>query len=312
MSENRYWAAFGLKEPKPEGGKEQELTDPAPSAVDKGGNEQEVAEPAEETAEDLSEQVEDPSTDTPPAEEGKKQQTAEERREAAAKRREQELTQYREQVIKEYNERLKAAAKGLKLRNGAGNAEIGTLEELEQLAQANADQKLQRDLAAGKLTKEGLEAAILGTPGVKQLMDDAKAQKAQAEAATAAAQQETYKAQMQQQLQEIRKINPGIKSIDDVIRMETGPQFAAYVRKGLEPVEAYRLANHDAIVSSARGAGEQAARNAAAGKSHLQPVQSSKTPQLEISEHTKAQYRRFIPGITDEQIAKYERNKKNE
>lgn len=312
MSENRYWAAFSLEEPKAEGGNEQEVADPAPTGAEEGGNEQEVADPAGEAAGDLSEQGEEPSADTPTATEEKKQQDTQARREAAARRREQELAQYREQVIKEYNERLKAATKGLKLRSETGAEEIGTLEDLEKLAQRNADQKLQRDLSQGKLTKESLEAAILGTPSVKQLIDDAKQQKAQAQAATETAQRETYRAQMQQQLAEIRKMNPAIKSIDDVIKMETGPQFAAYVRKGLQPVEAYRLANHDAIVSSARGAGEQAARNAAAGKRHMQPTQGGKAPQLEISEHTKAQYRRFIPGITDEQIAKYERMKQNE
>lgn len=305
---------MGVEEPKDEGEKAPEVTDPASDTGSAGGKEQEVAEPADTEGEDLSDTV-DSDTEQEEAEQGAKAekkpeaQTAEARRAAAAKRREQERAAYEAELTKKFNERLAAAAKGIKLRGGNGTSDIVSLEDLEALAAATAQQKLERELGQGKLSRDSLEQAILNTPGVKEALNAAKASKAQAAAAEQLANQSRYQADMAVQLAEIRKIDPGIKSIDDVIRMETGPKFAEYVRRGVSPVEAFKLANHDAIVQKARSAGAQAQRNAAAGKAHMKPAAAGGKAGVEITDAIRANYRRFIPNITDEQIARYEANK---
>lgn len=317
MSENRYWAAFGLEEPKAEGAKEQEVADPAAN-VEAGAKEQDVADPVAsyEAAENENlNSAEEPATsDTDPAgnpaQDGKKEQDAETRRQNAAKRREQEAAQLRAQIEAEvqakYNDRLKAAAAGLKLRGAGENANIASLEDLEALAQSSAMQKAERELGQGKLSKESLQAVLMSTPGVKEALESARISREQAEAATKAANQSKYQADMQQQLAEIRKLDPKIKSVDDVIKMETGPAFAGYVRMGISPAEAYKLANHDSIVAKARSAGEQAARNAAAGKQHLTPASAGVKTGFEVTDAMRKQYRRFVPDVTDAEIAKIE------
>lgn len=309
--ENEFWSAFGVEKPKDEGAKAQEVTDPASDTGSEGGEEQEVAEPAGAEGEDLDDTGDsDPEQEEQEQEEQKpKAQTAEARRAAAAKRREQERVAYEAELTKKFNERLAAAAKGIKLRGGNGTSDIVSLEDLEALAAATAQQKLERELGQGKLSRDSLEQAILNTPGVKEALDAAKASKASAAAAEQAANQSRYQADMAVQLAEIRKIDPGIKSIDDVIRMETGPKFAEYVRRGVSPVEAYKLANHDAIVQRARSAGVQAQRNAAAGKAHMKPAAAGGKTGVEITEAMRARYRAFIPDITDEQIARQEATK---
>lgn len=317
MSENRWWSALGVEEPKDEGGKEQEVAEPASDTGSAGGKEQEVAEPAGTEGEDLNDTGDsDPEQEEQEQEEQEEQekqkskaQTAEARRAAAAKRREQERAAYEAELTKKFNERLAAAAKGIKLRGGNGSSDIVSLEDLEELAAATAHQKLERELGQGKLSRDSLEQAILNTPGVKEVLDAAKASKEQAAAAELAANQSRYLADMAVQLAEIRKIDPSIKSIDDVIRMETGPKFAEYVRRGVSPVEAFKLANHEAIVQKARSAGAQAQRNAAAGKAHMKPAAAGGKAGVEITDAIRANYRRFIPNITDEQIARYEANK---
>lgn len=305
---------MGVKEPEGEGAKAPEVTEPASDTGSKGGKEQEVAEPAGAEGEDLNDTGDsDPEQEEKEQEEKEEQkpktQTAEARRAAAAKRREQERAAYEAELTKKFNERLAAAAKGIKLRGGNGTSDIVSLEDLEALAAATAQQKLERELGQGKLSRDSLEQAILNTPGVKEALDAAKASKASAAAAEQLANQSRYQADMAVQLAEIRKIDPGIKSIDDVIRMETGPKFAEYVRRGVSPVEAFKLANHDAIVQKARSAGAQAQRNAAAGKAHMKPAAAGGKAGVEITDAIRANYRRFLPNITDEQIARYEANK---
>lgn len=309
--ENEFWSAFGVAKPKDEGAKAQEVTDPASDTGSDGAKAQDVAEPADAEGEDLDDTGDsDPEQEEQEQEEQKpKAQTAEARRAAAAKRREQERAAYEAELTKKFNERLAAAAKGIKLRGGNGNSDIVSLEDLEALAAATAQQKLERELGQGKLSRDSLEQAILNTPGVKEALDAAKASKASAAAAEQAANQSRYQADMAIQLAEIRKIDPGIKSIDDVIRMETGPKFAEYVRRGVSPVEAYKLANHEAIVQKARSAGAQAQRNAAAGKAHMKPAAAGGKTGVEITEAMRARYRAFIPDITDEQIAQQEATK---
>lgn len=295
--ENEFWSAFGVEKPKDEGGKEQE-----------------VAEPADTEGEDLNDTGDsDPEQEEQEQEEQEEQkpkaQTAEARRAAAARRREQERAAYEAELTKKFNERLAAAAKGIKLRGGNGTSDIVSLEDLEALAAATAQQKLERELGQGKLSAESLQTAVLNTPGVKEAVAAAKASKEQADAATKAANLSRYQADMAVQLAEIRRLDPSIKSIDDIIRMETGPEFAEYVRKGVSPVKAFKAANVDQIVDKARKAGAQAQRNAAAGKAHMKPAAAGGKTGVEITEAMRARYRAFIPDITDEQIARQEASK---
>lgn len=309
--ENEFWSAFGVEKPKDEGEKAPEVTDPASDTGSEGGEEQEVADPAGAEGEDLDDTGDsDPEQEEQEQEEQKpKAQTAEARRAAAAKRREQERAAYEAELTKKFNERLAAAAKGIKLRGGNGTSDIVSLEDLEALAAATAQKKLERELEQGKLSAESLQTAVMNTPGVKEAVAAAKASKEQADAAAKAANLSRYQADMAVQLAEIRKMDPSIKSIDDIIRMETGPEFAEYVRKGVSPVKAFKAANVDQIVDKARKAGAQAQRNAAAGKAHMKPAAAGGKTGVEITEAMRARYRAFIPDITDEQIARQEATK---
>ncbi len=78
--------------------------------------------------------------------------------------------------------------------------------------------------------------------------------------------------EMTQQIQQISGFYPEVKTLDDIVRMETFPVFDSYVRQGLSLVDAFRLANFDALSQRDAAASRQAAINAAKGKGHLSPV----------------------------------------
>lgn len=330
MSGNEWWGRLGLSEP--EGGKGQEVTEPAAAnnPADEGGREQEVTEPVEagvtETepeqapnsgnAEGEGSVAKNPSeggsqTEQKPKETNeKKPQTEAERREQARLRRERERSELEASVRKEEADKRDAQVKrilselGVKDSANGGKA-VESYEEFEKMQARQRRAQMQRDLKAGKLTPETLGTAVLETPEIKEVLQAAKDAKAAAEEAQEKAKLAQFNANMQTELAEIRKLNPNIQSTDDIVRMETGPEFARLVRSGLRPSEAYKLANFEMLQSSARNAAEQAARNAAAGKAHMQPTPAKGQAQVSVPEQYKQNMRRYNKGITDAEIAKY-------
>ena len=96
----------------------------------------------------------------------------------------------------------------------------------------------------------------------------------------------------------------GTMSLDDIMAMETGSKFADAVRRGNNYVDAYRLANFDALQRGQRAAGEQAARNAAAGLQHQQRTrQTTGDTPAPVPAGVKAFYKALNPNATDAEIS---------
>lgn len=293
-----YYAILGVTPPE-EGGNEQGVAAPAAEATtapneaeqqldERGGNEQEIAEPAQ--------------TDDATAAGGNEDQTAEERHQQAAARRarqqEEQEAKIEERIRAQYDGHISEILKSMGLTDpNNNNKEVTTLEEFRAWQSGQRAAKLRRDLRSGNLSEESLQEAIMRMPQVKALAD-------RAAAAEQAMRQQSYEQNVGIQMAKIRRMNPDVQSVDDIIRLPCGPKFAEYVRKGLNFEEAYRLADADGIAQRARRAGEQQARNNAAGKGHMVPMASSGTPNGMVPEREKQMYRRLIPGITDEQILK--------
>ena len=199
---------------------------------------------------------------------------------------------------------MKAVFASMGLRTADGKAVV-TQEDFEAYQAEQRSSRVRRDLKNGNLTPEALRQAVLDAPEVKQVLENAQTATRNAQRAQEEAKQVSFQANMQRELAEIRKLNPAIRSTDDILRMETGPEYARLLRSGLSPSEAYKLANFDAIRTRERNAAEQAARNANAGKSHLQGVPNAgKAPLVPPKEYAQ-QLRRFMPELTDKEIAKY-------
>ena len=95
-----------------------------------------------------------------------------------------------------------------------------------------------------------------------------------------------------------------VGSLEDIAAMPTGPQFNAYVQKGLSLEEAYYLANRKDIDTRRLSAARQAGINRASGKGHLagMPAAAGEAPYQPTAEE-KAAYREFLPDATDAEIA---------
>lgn len=302
MAENRYYALFGVPAPE-EGSNTPEVTEPAAQAEeqtepeqgeDTGSNAPEVTEPA---AEDNGNSPGETQPETAPQEPKEKDKPSKESEAAKRHRREQQAEQ---------KGRQDAAAEILNLlglKDPKTGQPVTTMEQLTAYQQAKLQAKAEQDLKDGKLSPEVVQSVVMASPEMQAILQNAKQSQESAEV-------QDFTARREMELAEIRRLNPEIKTLDDIIRMDTGADFAELVRKGCSFVQAYKTANFDAIMQKNRAAGEQRARNAAMSQAHMRGTPGNQAEALVVPQQVKEMYRRFNPDITDEEIARDYRKRK--
>lgn len=298
------YAVFGLEAPAEEpaaqetaGEQEQEVADPA----DTGEQEQEVADPdtLEADAEDELEQpVQEPAADKAPL--TKAQKAAQ-----ARQRREQEKQQAVEAALAKerqaQNARLEAFFAQAKMTDPYNGGTIKTLEDAEKWAASNQAAAVERNLKAGKLTQEDLQQMIENSPSMQKAREISE----RADREAQESQRVRFAQQVQQELAQIRKMDPSIQSLNDIIRLPTGKRFAELVEKhGLSYEDAFRLANMDRLQKQTAAAAAAGAKVSAGGKDHLTKTGMRGKGSAEVSREEAAAYRVFQPGMTDDQIQK--------
>lgn len=129
--------------------------------------------------------------------------------------------------------------------------------------------------------------------------------KAESERAAAEYRNMQAKSSIESQLGELQKLDPDIRSIDDLAKMENYDAFYGYVKKGNSLADAYRLANFSKLIERNTAAEKQRNLNAAAGKQHMAPVASTTPSGLDaVPAETMSYYRMLMPDASDEDIAK--------
>jgi hypothetical protein len=306
------WETLGLEEPETEASAE----DPA------GGQEQEVAEPAGEGEQDreLAETGTDDDMDEdqgePEEEPEKKPLTKEERAANARRRRQQEIdnavSKAVEKALAEERQKQKAKEeeffKAAKIKNvHKGNAEIESLDD--GLAWATADRlaRANERLRKGQLTAEDLQALVEQTPVVKAVQE----QQARQEQAAQADNRNRFEQDVQMEIAQIQKLDPTVKNLADIIKMDTGKEFARLVQKGgLSYLEAFRLANMDRLMEQRASVAAAAAKTAAGGKEHLTKTRGVGNPVADVPQDVKDRYRIFDQKATDAEIERHYRKDK--
>jgi hypothetical protein len=274
-----------------------------PAKANEGGNVQEVADTAEETDEETTEEL----TEEPPKPAGT-QDKDERRRQAAARRaqeREEEIARAVKKAVDAQRAEDAAALEkviaGMGLTDTATGQPIKTREQLEAWRQATEAERVRRELKTGQLTPETLEGIVAASPAIKaaneMLEQQREFQRKQA--------QEAARAKMDGEIAEVAKLNPAIKTLEDILRMPTGPKFAELAKKGVPLPEAYRYANMEALAAQSAAAAKQAALNATQSKAHLTATTASGSGAVPVPADVMAQYRLLMPDKTDEEIQKH-------
>lgn len=304
MEDIDYGALFGIDE----GGNEQEVAEPAQVEDGaQGAEEQEVAEPAETDHEGGGESTDtDEGAGEPAAQEAdgaKPAQSLEENARYAAARRKAEaerdaaIRKAREDAAKAIDEAFKNSG----LTNPYTGKPITSKAEHDAYrAQFEAERKKQVLRKSG-MTDEEFDAFVQDLPEVKA----AREAKAAAEDAQRAAREREAQAKLDEEIRKIGAMDPNVKSVEDLLKLECYPRIRERVRKGYSISDAYKLENFDALQGSAAAASRQAALNAARGKSHLTPTAARGAGEVSVPAEVEAEYRALMPNATKAEIQKH-------
>lgn len=297
MNEADYYALFGLEKPSEE---------PAPEPEAKGEEVTALADGAEENTQRQPENTED-VVDSPidEEEEGAAAPMSREERKKQAKERRQRmineavqeaLTKEREKTGKAHEEELAAIFAGAGLIDRYhDNKPVTNMEEFRTWQEAQKTERLNRELKEGRLTPETLQQAIEDSPTVQGLREKPENKPAE----------KPDMAQIvRQELEEIKKLDPSIQSINDITALPTGENFRALVNRGnISFLEAFKIANFDRIQTLRAAAQRQAAKNAES-KSHMKGINASATGGAEISGREMQIYKAMCPWMSEEEIRK--------
>lgn len=320
ITEAALYEAFNLEAPAQAGAEAPEATETVAGAD--GAQDQAVAEPEQmETEPDGTEEPEsdaDSDGGEEPANggeepEGGKELTAQQRRANAARRRQaqqQEATQKAVQTaLAAERQRQETELQNVLAQSGLVSTTTGqpitTLEQLREWSQEMANARIEGELKKGKLTREMLDEIVKSHPAVQQAQQVVQ----QAHVQQQEQQQAAERSRIEDQLAQIGKLNPQIKSLQDILAMDTAPAFRANVAKGMDFLDAYRLANMETMAEEKARRAATAAGNKSRGKEHL--VASGNARGSGAASVPPAQmklYRMMNPNMTEAQIAAHYNN----
>lgn len=295
-----YGAVFDVEVPETTtGAEETEIAAPSEetgttTATAQGAEEQEAAAPAVEGEEDPEQpqteaQEQEPKTD-------RDAQFAAARRKAEAER-DAAIAQAKEDAQKQVDEFFKNSG----LMNPYTGQPITTRAEYEAYRERfEADQKAKLMEKAG-ITQEEFQAFVQGLPEVRA----ARQAKAEAEAAARQAREQEAKARVDEQLRQIQAIDPTVKELGDLAKLDTYPKLYDMVKRGYSILDAYRLANYDTLTQRAAEASRKAAINSVQSKQHLKATESRGGGAIPVPDSVLEEYRALNPGATKEEIQKH-------
>jgi len=300
ITEEKLFAAFGVE--KDAGEKESEAAEQIEEDVE---DEATVNESDDEPAEE-----QEPVTDTEDETDDAGEQSAEERRENAARRRQAEqqaaidaavkaaLDQQRQEYDAERQEFFQQAG----VVNPYTNEPITNMEEFRAWREEQENRRIQKELSSGKLTKETLEGLIDKHPAVQAAR--------QAQEQEAARAQEEHAQQFMQdveaQLAEIRKTDPSIQTVTDLMNKPYSKAFYDAVQRGNNFLDAFYLATRGMQFENVEEKARQSAINNLTGKNHLKATSVGGRAGATITPEERAMYRLFNPTATDQEIQRYQ------
>lgn len=319
MTDIDYGTLFGISE----GANETEAAEPSERESVQGEKEQESAEPdGSDDRENGVELGEAEEAESGKADAGAENswaaaktagegdagiQPPEERAKYAAARRKAEaqrdeaVLRAREEARAEAERTIDEAFKNSGLTDPYTKRPITSKAEFEEYKRRFEAEKKDKLLKKSGFSAEEFQEFVDNLPEVQNARETAR----RAVEEQNAARQEAAKLKIQEQLKEIGKLDPEIKTLEDLTKMENYQQFYELVKKGNSFTDAFKLANIDAITQKAVSAAVQKERNAQAGKAHLTQTQTRGQGNISVPSDVIEAYRAFNPGATEAEIQKH-------
>lgn len=300
MDDIDYGAVFGVEDPDTTAIAEgAEVTEPAepssesePTDHSAGAEAQEAAAPA--------------GDDTKAPEPGKEGKTEKDARFAAARRRAEAdrdaaIAKARANVEAQAQKSIDQFFRDSGLVNPFTHAPITTRDEYTAYRQQYMEQQKQNMLQRTGMSQEEYKAFVDNLPEVRA----AREAKAAADQAAMEAREQQARSKVEAQLKEIQGMDPAIKTLQDLSKMETYPKLYDMVKRGYSIVDAYKLANYDTLTNRAAEASRKAAVTAVQSKQHLTTTKSRGDGAVSVPDSVLEEYRVLNPGASREEIQKH-------
>lgn len=265
-----------------------------------GEKEQDITDPA----------VEGEGTDA--GSDGKAQSPEVNSRYAAARRkaeaeRDAAVLKAREESAAETKKQIEETIGFLGLTNPYTKQPIKTVEDLTAFRTARQQESKNKLMRAAGMNEEQYQQFVSDLPEVKA----AREQQTAADEAAKKVMANEARAKLTEQMAEITAIDPEIKTVEDLKKMENYDRFYALVKKGNSLSDAYKLVNMDKIMAGNTAATRQAAINAANSKNHLDRTTTRGAGAVTVPKDVADMYRAFDPKITDAEIQRHYSKYKN-
>ena len=243
----------------------------------------------------------------------------EQRRANAALRRQREQQEAISRAVSEAvsaeREKLRAEAQAemsgffrdAQIRNPINDTPITNMDEFRAWKREHEAGQMRRDLEEGRLTPEAIERAVASSPAMK------RAEEVLRKSEEAARQRDLaeFHKRVESEVSEITKLDPAVKSLDDIMAMPTAKEFTALVQRGNNYIDAFRLANWERLSSAAAQAASAAAKQQAIsnidGKGHMATAAGSPRGggSVPVPAGEMSLFRELMPDATEAEIRDY-------
>ena len=176
----------------------------------------------------------------------------------------------------------------------------------EYWAAIDAQSEIRRRSAVEQVAK-GMDAQQAAALRDAIMNDPEKAQmKAQLDELKQRELRSQAQAAIENDIRELSRIDPAIKSIDDLLALPEYPGIEACVKRGYSIVDAYKVQRFESALSASEKSGKQAAINAARSKTHLAAHGGNSTGKglKSIPESMLSGLREQFPGKTKDELTK--------
>lgn len=245
---------------------EQEVGDPALNEEQGVVNEQEVGEPAKK--------------------EEKPVQSEEDNRRYAAMRRKAEAD-----AQKKMEYELDKAIASIGFEDGYTGKIIKSKKEIDAYLERVQQDRAKAIQEKAEMTPEQYKSFIDNLPEVRRGKE-----------AEAKLEEMKIRSDIAENLDEIRKISPEIKSVEDVQKLDKFSDIYDMVARGYRLSDAYKVMYFDSIKAKAAQAEKQKTLNSIGNKNHLQSSSPRGTADVPIPPDVLAMYHRINPKATDSEI----------
>lgn len=106
-------------------------------------------------------------------------------------------------------------------------------------------------------------------------------------------------------ISQISAVDPDIKSLDDLVKLENYDEFYGLVEKGYSIPDAYKIVAFDKITARRVDSATETVITNANSKNHMKPISGSKSKDINVPQDILATYRKNMPHMSEQEIREH-------